>query len=97
MVRVAEAARARDLSHGEVRLQQYEAVFDGPALRRDGTDEFEITVYGSRRNQLGPFYVAGGVRWPIWTGNAEMDAFASAPRRALVPFGLGAGVPRAAT
>ena len=78
-------------------LPPYEAVFDGPALRRDGTDEFEITVYGSRRNQLGPFYVAGGVRWPIWTGNAEMDAVAEAPRRALVPFGLGAGAPPAVT
>ena len=69
----------------------YEAVFDGPSLRRDGTDEFEIVVYGSRRNQLGPFYVAGGVARPYWTGNAEIDATAEAPRRALVPFGLGAG------
>jgi len=69
----------------------YEAVFDGPCLRRDGTDEFEITLYGSRRNQLGPFYLPGGRARPSWTGNAEMDCTAEAPRRALVPFGL---VPR---
>ena len=66
----------------------YEAVFDGGCLRRDGTDEFEITVYGSRRNQLGPFYLPGGLARPAWTGNAEMDCTAEAPRRALVPFGL---------
>ncbi len=69
----------------------YEAVFDGDSLRRDGSDEFEVILYGSRRNQLGPFYIAGGVRWPLWTGNAEMDSFAAAPRRELVQFGLGAG------
>ncbi len=66
----------------------YEAIFDGDALRRDGTDEFEITVYGSRRNQLGPFYLPGGLARPSWTGNAEMDCTAEAPRRSLVPFGL---------
>lgn len=67
----------------------YEATFGGGELRRDGTDEFEITVYGSRRNQLGPFYIAGGTRWPLWSGNGEMDCYAEAPHRALVPFGLG--------
>lgn len=67
----------------------YEAVFD-KELRRDGTDEFEVAVYGHRRNAFGPFYVRGGVKWPHWTGPGEMRDTAETTR-ALVPFGLGAG------
>ena len=67
----------------------YETVFtDADGLRRDGQDTFEIKVYGSRRNAFGPFYVPGGVKWPVWTGPWQMGC-CSAPSRALVPFGLG--------
>ena len=66
----------------------YEAVFaDG--LRRDGTDEFEVTVYGHRRNVFGPFYLKGGEKWPRWSGPDQLGA-TDEPTRALVPFGLGA-------
>ena len=68
----------------------YEAVFE-KGLKRDGTDEFEVTVYGHRRNAFGPFYVKGGIQWPGWTGPGEMGA-TDEPVRALVPFGLGAGL-----
>ncbi len=67
----------------------YEAVFDG-GLRRDGTDEIEIVVYGHRRNAFGPFYVKGGVDTPEWCGPGQMRDTSAFPVRALVPFGLGA-------
>ena len=67
----------------------YEAVFS-KGLRRDGTDAFEVTVYGHRRNAFGPFYLKGGTKWPKWSGPAEMAA-TDETVRALVPFGLGAG------
>ncbi len=67
----------------------FEAVFED-GLRRDGSDEFEIVVYGHRRNAFGPFYVRGGVKWPSWTGPGEMGDTTETVR-ALVPFGLGAG------
>ena len=66
----------------------YEATF-AKGLRRDGTDEFEVTVYGHRRNAFGPFYLKGGEKWPNWTGPDQMAA-TDEPVRALVPFGLGA-------
>ena len=68
----------------------YEAVFE-TGLRRDGTDEGEVTVYGHRRNVFGPFYVKGGVKWPKWSGPGELGATDEATR-ALVPFGLGAAI-----
>ena len=67
----------------------YEAVFDD-GLRRDGTDEIEIVVYGHRRNAFGPFYVKGGVDTPEWCGPGQMRDTSAFPVRALVPFGLGA-------
>ena len=66
----------------------YEAVFDD-GLRRDGTDEIEIVVYGHRRNAFGPFYLPGGETTPGWCGPREMRSSAAFPARALVPFGLG--------
>ena len=68
----------------------YEAVFDD-GLRRDGTDEIEIVVYGHRRNAFGPFYVKGGVDTPDWCGPGQMRETSDFPVRALVPFGVGAG------
>ena len=67
----------------------YEAVFD-EGLRRDGTDEIEVVVYGHRRNAFGPFYVKGGVDTPVWCGPDQMRDTTAFPVRALVPFGLGA-------
>ncbi|MBQ3810377.1 MAG: hypothetical protein II839_06110, partial [Kiritimatiellae bacterium] len=66
----------------------YEAVFDA-GLRRDGTDEIEVIVYGHRRNAFGPFYLPGGETTPGWCGPREMRSSAAFPARALVPFGLG--------
>ncbi len=64
----------------------YEACF-AEGLRRDGTDEFEVTVYGHRRNAFGPFYLKGGEKWPNWTGPEQLGA-TDETERALVPFGL---------
>ena len=65
----------------------YEACF-AEGLRRDGTDEFAVTVYGHRRNAFGPFYLKGGEKWPDWTGPEQLSA-TDETERALVPFGLG--------
>lgn len=67
----------------------YEAVFDD-GLRRDGTDEIEIIVYGHRRNAFGPFYLKGGEVAPGWCGPPQLRSTEEFPRRALTPFGLGA-------
>lgn len=63
-------------------------MFDA-GLRRDGTDEIEVIVYGHRRNAFGPFYLPGGETTPGWCGPREMRSSAAFPARALVPFGLG--------
>lgn len=67
----------------------YDAVFD-EGLRRDGSDEIEIVVYGHRRNAFGPFYLPNGEASPTWCGPDEMRSTSAFPNRNLVPFGLDA-------
>ena len=45
----------------------------------------EITVYGHRRNALGPFYL--NEKWPVRTGPHQHKVYEH-PERQLVPFGL---------
>ena len=45
----------------------------------------KITVYGSRRNALGPFY--GKEAWPAWTGPGVFKETVSSKRQ-IVPCGL---------
>ena len=51
----------------------------------EGVHEIAITVYGSRRNAMGPFYAA--TAWPEWTGPAQFKMLAVKTRQ-LVPCGL---------
>lgn len=67
----------------------YEAVFD-EGLRRDGSDQIEVILYGHRRNAFGPFYLPGGETSPEWCGPQQLRATNAFPVRNLVPFGLGA-------
>lgn len=50
-----------------------------------GTHRIELTVYGSRRNAMGPFYCK--TAWPSWTGPNEFKA-QMVKKRQLVPCGL---------
>ena len=48
-------------------------------------DKIELTVYGSRRNAMGPFYCK--TAWPSWTGPNEFKS-QMVKKRQLVPCGL---------
>ena len=50
-----------------------------------GKIRLEITVYGSRRNAMGPFYCE--TPWPSWTGPDQFKDRTSKTRQ-LVPCGL---------
>ena len=50
-----------------------------------GCNRFEITLFGSRRNSHGPFYM--DQKWPRYTGAAELEAEMRREKN-LVPFGL---------
>lgn len=50
-----------------------------------GKSHIEITVYGHRRNALGPFYL--NEKWPIRTGPYQHKVYEH-PERQLVPCGL---------
>ena len=50
-----------------------------------GKHTLAVTVYGHRRNAMGPFYCA--TPWPPWTGADQFTASQSAKRQ-LVPCGL---------
>jgi hypothetical protein len=59
-----------------------------PPYRLDlpaGEVQLKITVYGSRRNALGPFY--NEEPWPIWTGPGVFKKTVSTKRQ-IVPCGL---------
>ena len=60
----------------------------GDKLRRDGTDELAVRVYGHRRNQFGPFYVSGK---PPWIGPRQFRAHECREKQP-VPFGLSGDV-----
>ena len=55
-----------------------------PLLKRDGSDEVELTVYGHRRNMFGPFYLKNP---PVWTGPRQFRIRETAEKQ-LVPCGL---------
>ena len=50
-----------------------------------GRHEVAVTVYGSRRNAMGPFYA--DTAWPEWTGPAQFKMM-KVKTRQLVPCGL---------
>ena len=50
-----------------------------------GKHRLAITVYGHRRNALGPFYL--NEKWPVRTGPYQHKVYEH-PERQLVPFGL---------
>ena len=50
-----------------------------------GKHQITITVYGHRRNALGPFYL--NEKWPVRTGPYQHKVYEH-PERQLVPFGL---------
>ena len=50
-----------------------------------GKHRLEITVYGHRRNALGPFYL--NEKWPVRTGPYQHKVYEH-PERQLVPCGL---------
>ena len=50
-----------------------------------GKHKVAITVYGHRRNALGPFYL--NEKWPVRTGPYQHKVYEH-PKRQLVPFGL---------
>ena len=50
-----------------------------------GKHRVEITVYGHRRNALGPFYL--NEKWPVRTGPYQHKVYEH-PDRQLVPCGL---------
>jgi len=50
-----------------------------------GRHEVAVTVYGSRRNAMGPFYA--DTAWPEWTGPAQFKML-KVKTRQLVPCGL---------
>ena len=54
---------------------------------RDGENELEINIFGSRRNSHGPFYLHDGEISPGWCGPAQMSCFAH-PDKILAPLGL---------
>ena len=51
----------------------------------EGKCRLEITVYGHRRNALGPFYL--NEKWPVRTGPHQHKVYEH-PERQLVPFGM---------
>ncbi|MBR4663560.1 MAG: hypothetical protein IKO93_06775, partial [Lentisphaeria bacterium] len=50
-----------------------------------GKHRIALTVYGSRRNAMGPFYCK--TAWPSWTGPYQFKA-REVKNRQLVPCGL---------
>ena len=50
-----------------------------------GKHQIELTVYGHRRNALGPFYL--NEKWPVRTGPHQHKVYEH-PERQLVPCGL---------
>ena len=50
-----------------------------------GKHQLSVTVYGSRRNAMGPFYDT--TPWPYWTGPGQFKKLVSKERQ-LVPCGL---------
>lgn len=55
------------------------------SLLRHGENELAITVYGHRRNAMGPFYLND--KWPAWTGPEQFKLYEIAEKQ-LVPCGL---------
>ena len=65
-----------------------ETLLPWPPYRVDlpaGQHEVAVTIYGSRRNAMGPFYA--DTAWPEWTGPAQFKMM-KVKTRQLVPCGL---------
>lgn len=56
-----------------------------PELLHPGRNRIAVTVYGNRRNALGPFYFRGEA--PAWVGAHEFNRHEQTGRR-LIPMGL---------
>ncbi|MBR2427176.1 MAG: hypothetical protein IKB16_10615 [Lentisphaeria bacterium] len=86
--RVLEFAKWRGVLLGVTINDGEEQLLPWPPYRVElpaGEIQLKITVYGSRRNALGPFY--GAEAWPAWTGPGVFKETIS-PIRQLVPCGL---------
>ncbi len=55
-------------------------------MLKDSRNTVKVKVYGHRRNVCGPFYLKD-VKWPSWTGPAQMQQH-EVRERGLVPCGL---------
>ena len=56
------------------------------ALRRDGSDELQITVCSHRRNSFGPFYLKE--KWTCWSGSRSFSEYETDGVKQVVECGL---------